>query len=282
MAHLTAIINVWDGRELLRDAVINWWRCGVDSVIIIYSNLSNYGEDLNNTVFLSAPWFRSCKIYNCEPIHGMSASDNETVKRNYGLLKAREMGATHFIMADCDEFYDPAEFRREWNELQSPNRHVAGMCCASTVYFKRPTLSIGVDVTIVPFIHALAPEIRHGFNRAYPFAFAGNQIRIDPTRQLNITRGVLWSNIMMHHFSWVRDDISRKIRNSSARMNIERTDVREEYRIAEAGYFLKFYRRTLYTVENKFNIPHYGCNDMGQDVSHGGKSAAPADPLAER
>jgi len=260
MAVLAAIINFWDGGELLPAAVANWWRCGVDRVIIIYSDTSNYGEYLDNTKFLKQPAFERCDIIKCEP-EGYAAVQKETQKRNRGLQVAITLGVTHFVTADCDEFYDPEHFQREYKRLDGS---ISGLVCASRVYFKSPTLCAGLDVTLVPFIHRLDGWLMHRFNRDYPFAFAGNSIKIDPSRQLNITSGVIWSDIIMEHFSWVRDDIERKIRNSSARVNIERSDVREEFRIAEAGYFLKFYKRTLYTVEDK-----YGILEQNLRTSHG-------------
>lgn len=279
MAHLSAIINFWDGGELLPYAVENWWKCGVDSVIIVYSNLSNYGEHIDNDKFIMSPEFGLCHRYHYEP-PGSSPMNKETLKRNHGLSWARSIGATHFVTADCDEFYDPEQFKEEWSKFQRANWQ--GLCCASRVYFKRPTLTIGEDVTIVPFIHTLQTGLYHCMNRKYPYAFINNQIRIDPTRQLSISTNVAWSPIIMEHMSWVRTDIERKIRNSTARANIEKSDVREEFKVAEAGYFLKFYRRTLYTVENKFNLPDYGGQNLGRDVSHGGQPPTPTDKVAKR
>lgn len=283
MAHLVAIINFWDGGELLPYAVDNWWKCGVDDVIIVYTNTSNYGHTLaglDNTNFLKNPAFKKCKTFLFDG-EGYTAAQKETSKRNHGLTRARELGATHFVTADCDEFYDPDEFKHEFKRIKDSNGEVWGLCCASRVYFKRPTLTIGRDITTVPFIHVMLPGMYHGMNRHYPYAFVDGAIRIDPTRQLNLTRGVEWSNIMMEHYSWCRKDINQKIMNSTARGNIEKSDVREEFKVAEAGYFLKFYGRTLYTVENKFNLPDYGGTNMGQDVSHGGQPPSSTDPVAK-
>ena len=210
--------------------------------------MSNYEEYVNNTDFLDSPEYQKCRIYRCEPLKGLPPVDNERRKRNFGLDRARELGVTHFVMADIDEFYDQEEFKRELNRDQN-------LCCASQVYFKSPCLTIGLDVTIVPFIHKLTPELRCTFNAKYPFAFIQRMIRIDPTRQYNINYGVEWSPIIMHHYSYCRKDINQKIKNSTARNNIERSTILNDLVQATEGYYCQFYGKVLTRVENKFNLP---------------------------
>lgn len=254
MFKTAAIINFWDGGELLPYAVRNWFKC-VDRVIIVFSDRSNYGETLNNTEFLNSPDFKNCDIYRCEPI-SLQPADNERRRRNFGIDKARELGVTHFVMADVDEFYDPDEFKTELKRFENPN--LKGLVCACQTYFAKPTLTIGIDQnTRVTFIHKLLPGLRFTWNKGFPFAW-DNGIKIDPTRQLNINDGVEWSNIVMHHYSWVRKDYQLKIRNSTARPNIEKQNIWEEIRTAKEGYFCFFYQKHLTTAPNRFNLPVYG------------------------
>ncbi len=89
-------------------------------------------------------------------------------------------------------------------------------------------------------------------NKRYPFAYDANGPRIDPTRQLNIKRGVEWSTITMHHYSHVRNDIRVKIENSSA--NLGRSTLLEDWLNAKEGYLVKMYNRVLEKVPNYFNI----------------------------
>ncbi len=156
-------------------------------------------------------------------------------------------------MLDSDEVYDPKEFRLEKARIE--NGDFQGTVCRLKTYFKSPTLTIGYDTTLVPFIHKITPELKFEWNRAYPYAWEGNNIRIDPTRQLNITSGVEMSEIVMFHYSWIRSDIKKKIRNSTARQNIERSTILEDYKNAEEGYFCKFYGKILIKEQNIFNIP---------------------------
>lgn len=247
---LCAIYNVWDDWDLLEASYKNI-RQSVDGVIIIASHQSNYGE-----VAYAPNYFFDSPVYFREPVlsHALHA---ETDKRNYGLHKARELGYTHFITMDADEFYDPAEFQAAKDYLNN-NPHLNGLVVESQVYFKSPTLTIGKDITLVPHIHKLTPTIRHEFNKNYPFAWSGKQIRIDPTRSLNINSGVEMFDCTMHHYSWVRKDFQKKIRNSTARANLERSTIVQDLLHAKEGYFCQFYQKPLVRVPNRFGIPEYG------------------------
>lgn len=255
---LAAIYNVWDDWELLDISIKNIQEL-VDGVILIASNKSNYGEDSNKHIlpYIEGKLSNGVKCYQIkrEPqfTHPMNS---ETDKRNFGLQKARELGFTHFIMMDADECYNPIDFEREKQRFID-NPDLAGLVCATQVYFKKPTLTIGLDTTLVPFIHKITPTLKHEFNRRYPYAWEGHNIKIDPTRSLNINSRVEWSDIVMHHYSWVRKDYAKKIRNSTARANIERSTILEDLENAKDGYFCKFYQKTLHEVPNYFNLPEF-------------------------
>lgn len=264
---LCAIYNTWQGLELLEHSFANI-RPLVDAVIWVPSKVSNFGEgsltDEPNlqywaeTLPLGTPIF----IRQIEPDPKKDARTNETDKRNYGLQIAREMGFTHFICCDEDEFYEPEEFLKEKKRFENPK--LMGLVCRVKCYFKSPTLTIGYDTTLVPFIHKITPNLRFEFNKNYPFAWTmvdgvpfthSKKIRIDPTRSMNINDDVEWSEITMHHYSYIRKDLKKKIRNSTARANIERSTLVEDYVNAKEGYFCQFYGKTLEMSPNVFGLP---------------------------
>lgn len=245
---LCAIYNVWGDWDLLDRSTENIEPL-VDGIIVIASERSNYGE------FSEIKVTGRYNIYQREPqfSHPMNS---EIDKRNFGLNKAREKGYTHFLMMDADEFYNPIDFQKAKEQFQV-KPELQGLVCQTQVYFKSPTLTIGLDTTLVPFIHKITPTLKHEFNRRYPFAWEGHNIRIDPTRSLNINSGVEMSDIVMHHYSWVRKDYAKKIRNSTARANIEKSTIREDLVTAKAGQFCHFYGKVLHAVPNYFNLPEY-------------------------
>lgn len=251
---LCAIYNVWADYDLLLHSIKHTSPL-VDGVIVVFSVRSNYGEADDDEIILW-PEGINLNVVNREPqfSHPMNS---ETDKRNYGLKIAREQGYTHFLMMDADEYYNPVEFLKA-KERFHVEPELDGLVCQLQCYFKSPTLTIGIESTRVPFIHKLTPTIKHEFNRHYPFAWEGRDIRIDPTRSLNINSGVQFTtDVTMHHYSWLRKDYAKKIRNSTARANIEKSTIREDLLLAKDGYFVKFYGKVLHTVPNYFNLPEY-------------------------
>jgi len=176
--------------------------------------------------------------------------ENEAEKRQMGIdwINQKEK-FSHFIMLDCDEYYQKKCFRNAQKCII--NNHINGSVIHLTTYFKKPTLKIeGFDNYYVPFIHRLKPDSCCGTSVSYPY-------KVDPTRRINEKNVRLFSPnmIYMHHYSYVRANIHRKINNSSARYNLENTTIIDDYKNARAGYYLSnIYNKTLIAVENIFNI----------------------------
>jgi hypothetical protein len=251
---LVAIFICWADWDWLEHSVENI-KPHVDGVIIIGRVYSNYGEHHG----IPTKWFndKSIELHALASIPHGPPMQSETENRNLGIQIANEYGYTHFIMCDADELYDPIEFRKAKDYMNSkPN--LQGLVCKSQVYVKSPTLTIGEDTTLVPFIHKLTPTIRHEFNRRYPFAWIDGKIRIDPTRSLNINSGVEMIDVTMHHYSWVRSDYARKIRNSTARPNIEKMNLAQKVlRLKEGDVFDLYPGKPLVRVPNKFGLPEF-------------------------
>lgn len=247
---LAAIWNVWHDFDLLEYSVKSIESL-VDGIAIVASTRSNFGEvspipkEWIDRVIVREPHFNI-------PMH------SETDKRNYGLDYARRAGYTHFVMLDADECYHKDQFQKAKERFLNEPK-LQGLVCPCNVYFKSPTLTIGRDITLVPFIHKITPTLKFEFNSRYPFAFDRNGIRIDPTRQLNINDiGVEYTeDVVMEHFSWCRQDYALKIRNSTARKNLERSTILTDLSRADDGFFVDFYQKRLTRCKNLFGIPEY-------------------------
>lgn len=248
---LAAIYNVWaDSRELLKKSIDNISPV-VDVIVVVSSKFSNFGAefDWNIEEYLN----HKCHLVEIHPKRKLrQAYIMETEKRNVGINVARNLGCTHFIIMDADEFY----FQSEVEEAKRKVENLEATVVRSQLYFKEPTLTIGFDVTLVPFICRMSRQVELIPDyRQFPFTYMGGFPRIDPTRRPNITAGVeFWETPVMHHYSWVRSDYDLKINNSSARTNLQRSKIKEDLRNAAPGYYCEFYKAELQSCPNYFNI----------------------------
>lgn len=252
---LAALYNTWGDVDLLKLSINNI-RPLVDIIFVVFSRQSNFGEQVEGPDGSAEEFKIGCPIYfrQMEPDLKKTPKENETSKRNYGLELARQWDCTHFLTMDADEFYERDQFLlAKYKFHVEPN--LKGLVCNCQTYFKSPQLTIGLDTTLVPFIHVLTPKIRHEFNKGYPFAWEGRNLRIDPTRSLSINSGVERTDLIMHHMSWVRKDYQKKIRNSTARSNLERSTILKDLEMAEPGVYCNYYQKTLVECENTFNLP---------------------------
>lgn len=239
---LAAIYNAWDGIELLRGSML-CLKDHVDLFIIVWQDISNFGEKYNPIPDMDLSGFQNVILQKYEPTVG-AGMFNEKKKRNIGLDIARANGCTHFIHIDCDEYYE--DFGAAKNLYMRAGKR--GSVCKLYTYFKLPTLRFETpDGYFVPFIHELRPETQAGV-RHYPFY-------VDPTRRINETE-VIELPVFMHHFSWVRKDIERKCRNSSAKENIERGTMLKDYYSTEVGpwFYVRDHDKKLVGVPNLFGI----------------------------
>lgn len=253
---LAAIYSVWDGEELLEGS-IRQIREHVDIVILVVSSISNHKEEYFGGVYESLRLEGlglADVVQTWRPEIFIKPMRMESQKREFGLEVARLYGATHFLYMDCDEYYDSNQFKNAKTAFSKRElKGIKGSVCSMYTYFKEPTLKLDPpEEYFVPFIHTLTLETRTGFSNGklidYPFY-------CDPTRRVNTMQVVdLSETVKMHHYSYVRKDLSRKIRNSSARSNIERTPVVQDYANAKEGYFLKYCQKSLILADNKFNI----------------------------
>ena len=250
---LAALYNAFDGLELLEGSI----KCladHVDLIVIIYQVISNSGENylpieepLTYYERIQAQYGDKICLVNFVPDLNNYAGMNERAKRNIGLDYARVNHCTHFLHIDCDEYYE--DFGLAKSQFIASGRK--GSVCKLYTYFKKPTLRFdSLDGYYVPFIHELEADTKAGTS-SYPFY-------VDPTRCINQS-DVIELSTVMQHFSWVRKDIDRKFRNSSAYVNLINGTMLKDYNNPEVGFgfYVKDYDKRLIQVEDHFGIGEF-------------------------
>lgn len=210
---LAAIYNLWDGLEWL-DRSMRSVEGSVDQFILVWQSESNFGEHYDNEKEIKrlARRYEAIEIFY-EPVLELQGTRNEIRKRSTGLKEARDLDCTHFLFMDSDELYDPYQFAGAKEHIILNDYD--GSVCRLYTYYKKETWKLKpLEDYYVPFIHKIKPKMEIGQVR-YPY-------KADPTRKVGGVekmREFKREELMMHHYSWVRDDIGRKLRNSSARVN---------------------------------------------------------------
>jgi hypothetical protein len=134
---------------------------------------------------------------------------NEINIRNLGLSLSKEVGCTHHASLDVDEFYVPSEleYAKKVMEDGDFNYSIATM----EMYYKQPTYRIVPrQGLLTSFIHPVHNEYRYDTKIKFPYP-------IETTRRHALRDKPKYfsaNEVMMHHMSYVRKDIRRKLRNS--------------------------------------------------------------------
>jgi len=240
MNKLAAIYCIWDGVTLLKGSM-NCLKNYVDIFIIVWQDISNFGEQYDPFEELDLSDY-PCVFVKFAP-EIIAGTLNEKKKRNLGIETAKQLNCTHFVQMDCDEYYmDFGAAKQAYI-----NSNIPGSVCKIFTYFQKPIYRCDIeDGYYVPFIHQLRPDTRTG-ERDYPFY-------VDPTRRIN-EPSVVILDVYMHHFSWIRRDIGKKCRNSSAKKNIEKGTILEDYKKEiHEGFYIRDWDRRIKIVDNYFDI----------------------------
>lgn len=137
----------------------------------------------------------------------------ELEKRNKLLDVLEADGCTHAIISDSDEYYDGTEFKNAVAYFDS-QEDVHVTYCQYVNYWKdyRHYIAWTYDV-FVPFI----ADIKYRFEFDIPLAGQA----VDKTRRYGMKEGenysvISWESLKMHHLSWIRLDVEKKVRSWSA------------------------------------------------------------------
>jgi len=253
---LGVIFNVFDGEELL-EAAVNCIAGYSVFTVLLCQDVSNHGIENKAGSWECERLFLKGKadaVKTFTPDNLLSPSQNELNKRNSGLQELRKAGCTHFLMMDVDEFYSAWKLAGAMAVIEKYDYDTT--YCRMFTYYKFPTVQLTpIESYYVPFICRLTDTVQLGGPHV-----AGTP-RVDPTRRVPAGNFRIFDldDIAMNHMTFVRKDIEKKIRNSSAFKNrIEVNNIIKQHRIFKLGNPgpVLFYERRwqIQYVDDLFNL----------------------------
>jgi len=245
---LSACYTIFNGLELLEKSIEQIYD-HVDVIIIYYQQVSNLGEH-NPFVFrLVAAWESDPKVFVAEfkPDLKLQTKENERVKHRLMISFARGLDCTHFLLAATDHYYDTDEFAEA--KITAAKYDVT--LTAMYTYYKYPTWRMDpIEDYYFPFICKLLPGTTIDRIPGFP-------LRVDPSVQINTYNN--WylfkqEEIMLHHFTMVRDDIESKFRNAAASIRWSEEDKKrflQEYNDVNVGDKVSYFggREIVETID---------------------------------
>jgi hypothetical protein len=215
MTKLGIAYNIFDDSiELLEKSILSV-RNVADYITVIYQDISNMGNqsEINLkellTEYKGKGLIDSFYLYKPQ-LNAPIPHINEMNKRNMGLYVCQGEGCTHFMSMDSDEFYKEDELKKVLDVMVEGNYDSSA--CQLQTYWKS-----GQWVLNPPeeYYVSLIYKIRNGVDFVLGHNFP---VLVDPTRRMNPGNCKVFTRdeIEMHHASYVRNDIAKKLFNSSS------------------------------------------------------------------
>jgi hypothetical protein len=257
--------NIFDGEEMLFFSLRNL-RPMVQHINVVYQTTSNFGNENPNLEEALLKYERAGLIdflHKYEPtlkknedgsLRWQNGQENEINKRNIGLQICRANGCDVMMTLDCDELYDPNEFKWAKDDFELGDYDTS--FCKMSTYYKEPIYRLyPKEEYYAPLFYKIKKDTQFGYESAdYP-------VVLDPTRKVKAGYARIYEReeIEMHHYAYVRNDISSKVINSSSQSDeISKKKVIWHYNnfkdIRDSALMIGGVGHGLIRVENKFDI----------------------------
>lgn len=238
---------VFDGEELLPFAV-KAIRPAVNHISVTYQTTSYFGNPARSDLLHTLKQCDVDELIHYEPDLTLHPKENELKLRNIGLEASKRAGCTHHISSDVDEFYIASQ-------LETAKYLITDHDCSIVInemYYKDPTFKI------VPCQNLMATSI-HPVSNYYEmsnFPYPIEQTRRHHT--FNKCKVFTKEELIIHHMSYVRRDISRKLNNSQTGPSYNLNRFLEKFDKYQVGQLMHiapdFLNRRTILVEDQFNI----------------------------
>jgi len=210
--------NVFDGEELLEGSIKSI-KDAVDYISVVYQTISNLGDKCSDDLIQTLEKLKINGLVDDIFLYtpkGFQPHDDETIKRQIGLELSLKNNCTHHMSMDTDEYYEKDKFHRIKKIVEDGD--FDSSFCQMLTYYK--TWEYRLDPPeeyYVPLIYKI--DNHKNFVLGCP-----SPVLVDPTRRISrITKPLILerNQIEMHHGSYIRNDIRKKLNNSSASCNFK-------------------------------------------------------------
>jgi hypothetical protein len=213
--------NVFDGEELLEPSIKSI-RDNVDYISVVYQTVSNFGNPCDEGL---VPLLEKLKedglideMFEYVPKVNKGGHFNETTKRNIGLYLSEGGGCDYHMAMDTDEFYTDEQFKYMKKTMEEGNYDSSAS--QMVTYYKEPIYRLEPKEE---YYVSLLFKIKRGreYRIGHPFP-----VLVDPTRRMEPGNCKIFTReeVEMHHMSYIRKDLRKKLQNSSASPNFKNID----------------------------------------------------------
>lgn len=253
---LGVFFTVFNGTELLNGAIRNI-EPYVDVILLHYQNTSNRGHKSDEFQKWrkenEGKFSKKIKVLKYKPVNDWRATkQNEARKHTIAIDFLRNEGCSHFMMAACDHYYNPHEFKAAKENLIANPYDVT--YTKMYTYYKDPCWRIDpMENYYMPFICKLQANTKIGGRLP---------VLVDPS--CNVTPYKTYKEydpkeLILHHYSMIRQDIRNKFINAAANINWqgkvnEFVNEYENYDIVANPGVSYFQGRKIKVVPNWFRI----------------------------
>lgn len=256
--------NIFDGEEMLPFALKNL-RPFADFMVVVYQTTSNFGNENPNLLPVLEKLKKEGlidKLFCYEPnliynenksVNWKSGTLNEIEKREIGLKICRANGCDTYMTLDCDELYDPEEFRWAMFDFQQGGYDTSFTNLLT--YYKLPTMELTpYETWYQPLFYKIKKDTKFEMFENYP-------VFTDRTKMVKAghTRVYTRKEIQQYHYAYVRHNLLSKVLNSSAQSDVQNAElVMERYEnwksVEDGACLIGKQEFGLKEVPNKFNI----------------------------
>lgn len=209
-----ASYNVFDGIELLEGSIKSI-RETVDYISVVYQDISNSGQESGEDIkgLLDDLFNKGLvdEIYHYKPKLNMGLHWNELEKRKLGAYLSQNANCKYHLSTDCDEYYLKEQLEYVKKCYLDDETIDSGYCQMQTYYKSTEYVLDPPEEYYVSLFFNITDGNNFGFGK-------NGVVLVDPTRNMDSINPKVFTRdeIQMHHMSYVRNNIRKKLENSSA------------------------------------------------------------------